>query len=134
MTKQTRSLSRTMLLTLATTAWAVVPDPASSQPAPLVPERALEATVVNNHRAPITAKVWVDGMLMTLGELPEGERRTFTLPPEVVNGAKFYLIGDSRTGTRIRSEPLTGSSGRHTHFVVGKTPRQTYVRYVRLDP
>jgi len=122
-----------MLLVLATMALAVVPDPASSQPAPLIPERALEATVVNNHREKITAKVWVDGMLMTLGELPDGERRTFTLPPEVVNGAKFYLIGDSRAGTRITSEALTGSSGRHAHFVVGRTHRQTYVRHVRLD-
>jgi hypothetical protein len=134
MTKQNRRLSRTILLALATMASTVVPNSASSQPAPVIPELALEATVVNNHREVITAKVWVDGKLVILGELRDGERRTFTLPLEVVNGAKFYLVSDSRTGSRITSDALTGSRERHTNFVVGRTARQTYVRYDRLTP
>jgi hypothetical protein len=131
MKKQTRSLSQTILLVLAATAWAAIPDDASSQPAPIVPERAIETTFVNNHRETITAKVWVDGMLMTLGELPAGERRTFTLPAEVTSGTRYYLLGDSRNGMRIRSERLTGSGERHARFVVGRTARQSYVRYTQ---
>jgi hypothetical protein len=125
--------SRSTMLSLAALAWALGPESARSQPAPILPEATIEATIVNNRREEITAKVWVDGLLMTLGDLPAGERRTFTLPPEVTTGARYYLLGDSRSGVRVRSEALTASTERHAHFVMGRSLQRSYVRYTKVE-
>lgn len=123
-------LVRMITLELAVAALAATPNLVSSQPAPAT-YRAVQATVVNNHRQPIEAQVWVDGYLMTLGEVAAGERRTFALPPTVTSGAKYRLLGTCEIGERITSDPVTASFERHAHFIVGRTVQQSYVRYTR---
>lgn len=121
---------RMIALALGVFALAATPALVSSQPAPAT-YRAVQATIVNNHREPIEAQVWVDGALMKLGDLAPGERRTFALPPAVTGGAKYRLLGACAVSERIASDPITASFERHAHFIVGRTVRQSYVRYTR---
>jgi hypothetical protein len=115
---------------LALVAVALVASPHTGY-AQAVPDvgGALEATFVNNHREDIDAKVWANGLLMTLGRVTQGERRTFTLPSTVSVGTRYYLLGDCPTGDRLTSDGLIAFAHRQAHFIVGKTARQSYVRY-----
>ncbi len=127
-------MPRATLASLFALAFVTIsPQSESAQPAPALPEIALEATIVNNHREAVEAMVWVDGTLFKMGELPAGERRTFTLPTPVARGARYYLLGACENGEWIASDPLTASSARQPIFVVARTERQSYVRYARVQ-